>query len=270
MRQQRGRFVHILKELLESRFLIWTLSFYDFRSQYLGSMLGFLWAMIKPLVMAGIYVLIFSSVIPPENGSAGSASQFGLYVFAGMLPWFVIQESVQRGSTVLIDQAHLVRHHNMPLHILPLHIVISATVSGLYAIIVFMAAKLFFVHEINPFFLLIVFALPVQILFCWGLAMLISTANVFIRDISHLTMAMLTIWFFASPIVFAVDNLPWYLTLPWLNPLVSLTAIYRDLLLFQRIPHLADIIFFSLHTLVVLTVGTVFYQKTYREVVDWV
>ncbi|MBU0483610.1 MAG: ABC transporter permease [Proteobacteria bacterium] len=262
--------MNIFKELAANRFLIWTFAAHDFRSQYLGSILGFVWAMIKPLIIAGIYVLIFSSVVPPENSSAGNTSYFGLYVFAGMLPWFVIQESVQRGSTVLLDHAHLIRNHKLPLYILPLHIVISATVSGILAIIVFMGVKIFFVHEVGISFVLIALILPLQILYCWGLTMLISTAHVFLRDISHLTIAMLTIWFFASPIVFTVESLPWFLTMRWVNPLVSLTAIYRDLLLFQRLPAIIDITWFALHTVVVLMIGGIFYQKTCREVVDLV
>ncbi len=262
--------MNLLRELAENRFLIWTFATYDFRSQYLGSTLGFIWAIIKPLVMAGIYVLIFSSVVPPENSSAGATSHFGLYVFAGMLPWFVIQESVQRGSTVLLDYSHLVRHHNLPLYILPLHIVLSACVSGVLAIFVFLVIKLFMIHEFNVNFLLIIFVLPLQILFCCGITLLISTANVFVRDISHLTIAVLTIWFFASPIVFTVEGLPWFLTLHWVNPLVSLTAIYRDVMLFQKIPGLVDIIWFSMHTIFVIIIGSLYYKKSYKEVVDWI
>ncbi len=262
--------MNILRELAENRFLIWTFAIYDFRSQYLGSTLGFIWAIIKPLVMAGIYVLIFASVVPPENSSAGATSHFGLYVFAGMLPWFVIQESVQRGSTVLLDYSHLVRHHNLPLYILPLHIVLSASVSGILAIFVFLALKLFMIHQLDANFILIVFLLPIQILFCFGITLLISTANVFVRDISHLTIAVLTIWFFASPIVFTVEGLPWFLTLPWINPLISLTAIYRDILLFQKIPGLIDITWFSLHTAFMMVLGGWYYRKSYKEVVDWI
>ncbi len=261
--------MNIISDIVRNKFLIWTFSVYDFRCQYLGSTLGFFWSMIKPLVMAGIYVLIFSSVVPPENSSIGE-SPFGLYVFAGMLPWFVIQESVQRSSTVLIDHAHLVRHHTLPLYILPLHIVLSATVSGLSAIVVFMIVKTFFIFKFSFVSLLIVALFPLQILFCWGLTLIISTTNVFIRDVSHLTIAMLTVWFFASPIVFTVEGLPWFLTYPIVNPLVSITSIYRDILLFHGIPALGDILWFCFHTVVVMCIGTVLYQKTHRDIVDWV
>lgn len=252
------------------RYLIWALAVHDFRAQYLDSALGFLWSWIKPLIMAGIYVVIFSSVASPGDSVTGGPGHFGLYVFAGMLPWFVLQESMQRGTTVLIDYAHLVRHHTLPLYILPFHIVLSATGSGIMAILVFLLLKSTISSLPDFHCLLLIAFLPVQILFCSGLSLLVCTTTVFIRDISHLTTAVLTIWFFASPIVFPLESLPWLLKTPWLNPLVSLTQIYRDLLLFHQLPAMETVLFFSGFTVLSLLVGAFFYRKTHREIVDWV
>ncbi len=252
------------------RSLILTLAVHDFRSQYFDSALGFLWSWIKPLIMAGIYVLIFSSVTSPTDPVTGNPVRFGLYVFAGMLPWFTLQESLQRSTTVLIDYAHLIRHHTMPLYILPFHIVLSATGSGAMAIIVFLLLKSVIGGLPDFHSLLLIAVLPLQILFCFGLSLLLSTTTVFIRDISHLTTTLLTIWFFASPIVFPLDSLPWLLKIPWLNPLVSLTQIYRDLLLFHKIPSLNIILLFMGFSILSLMVGSFFYLKTHREIVDWV
>ncbi len=260
----------LVVNIIKYRNLIWTLAVHDFRSQYLDSILGFFWSWIKPLVIAGVYVLIFSSVNPPTDPTTGASVRFGLYVFAGMLPWFILQESLQRGSTVLIDYAHLVRHHTLPLYILPMQIVLSATGSGVMAIIVFVILKSFLSGLPDWHSLLLLVFLPLQILFCSGLSLIVSTTTVFIRDISHMTAAFLTVWFFASPIVFPLEGLPWILQQPWLNPMVSLTQIYRDILLFQRIPDVSIIVCFCGFTLLSLMIGSYFYQKTHREIVDWV
>ncbi len=257
-------------EILNYRNLIWTLAVHDFRSQYMDSVLGFFWSWIKPLIMAGIYVLIFSSVASPSDPTTGISGHFGLYVFAGMLPWFILQESLQRGTTVLIDYAHLVRHHPLPLYILPFHIVLSATGSGIMAIIVFLIIKSVISGLPDFHSVLLVFIIPLQILFYSGLSLLVSTTTVFIRDISHLTTAVLTIWFFASPIVFPLESLPWLLRETWFNPLVSLTQIYRDLLLFHRVPSVDVLCTFVGFTVLSLILGSYFYQKTHREIVDWV
>lgn len=256
--------------ILQYRNLIFTFAVHDFKSQYLDSKLGFIWSWIKPLVTAGIYVMIFSSVNPPSNPKTGESVIFGLYVFAGMLPWFTLQECLQRSSTVLIDYAHLVRHHTIPLYILPLHIVLSATGSGLMAVLVFVALNCFFNGFSGIYSLLLILLVPFQVLFCTGLTLLVSTSTVFIRDISHMTIAFLTIWFFASPIVFPEDGLPWLLQVEWFNPLVTLTKIYRDLLLYQQLPALSTVLIFLTFTFFSLAVGTFFYVRTNKEIVDWV
>ncbi len=256
--------------ILKHKNLIVTFAVHDFKSQYLESRLGFVWSWIKPLVIAGVYVLIFSSVNPSTNPETGESVLFGLYVFAGMLPWFTLQEALQRSTTVLIDYAHLVRHQTIPLYILPLHIVLSATGSGLMAVFVFIVLNGFTSGFPGIHCLLILVLIPFQILFCTGLTLILSTSTVFIRDITHMTVAFLTIWFFASPIVFPVEGLPWILRLEWFNPLVSLTKIYRDLLLFQQLPALSTMLCFLGFTFGSMAVGLFFYLRTHREIVDWV
>lgn len=256
--------------ILNHRNLLFTFAVHDFKSQYMESRLGFIWSWIKPLIIAGVYVLIFSAANPPKNPKTGEAVIFGLYVFAGMLPWFTLQESLQRSTTVLIDYAHLVRHHTIPLYILPLHIVLSATGSGLMASIVFVLLTCI-INGLNNFIPLFIFLLlPFQILFCTGLALIVATSTVFIRDIAHMTAAFLTIWFFGSPIVFPVEALPGFLQVAWFNPLVSLTGIYRDLLLFQQLPDPVTVLCFLGFTLLSITIGIFFYARTHKEIVDWV
>ncbi len=250
--------------------LILTLAVHDFRTQYMDSVLGFFWSWIKPLILAGIYVFIFSSVVSSSDPLTGNPVNFGLYVFAGMLPWFVLQESLQRSTNVLIDYAHLIRHHAMPLYILPLHLVVSATGSGIMAICVYFVVKSILSGLPDYHALLLLVLLPMQILFITGLSLLVSTVTVFIRDIAHLTAAMLTIWFFSSPIVFPLEKLPVFLQSPWFNPLVSMTQIYRDILLFQRIPSVDTLCAFAFFTTLSLLIGFFFYQRTHREIVDWV
>ncbi len=255
---------------MKHRYLILTLAIHDFKSQYMDSVLGFLWSWIKPLVLAGIYVFIFSSVVFSAELKTGKSYHFGLYVFAGMLPWFTLQESLQRSTNVLIDYAHLIRHHTMPIYILPLHLVFSSACSGIMAICVFLVVSSILVGLPGFHALLLFFVLPVQLLFYMGLSLAVSTVTVFIRDITHLIAAFLTIWFFSSPIVFPLEKLPWFLQSPWLNPLVSLTQIYRDLLLFQNIPSVETIAAFSFFTTLSLMVGSFCYLRTHREIVDWV
>lgn len=249
------------------RYLLWALSLHDFRNQYLDSVLGLFWTLIKPLVMIGVYVAVFTSMV---DAGAVKNVNFGLYIFAGMLPWLSLQESLLRGSTVMQDYAHLVRHHAIPLYILPLHLVLSTTVSGLLATLVLILLKIGITGTFSINCLAILAVLPLQILFIYGLTLLVSTVTVFVQDTHHFITVMLTVWFFASPIVFPAVSLPRFLRGLWSNPLVGLTDIYRDILLFDRLPKFDDIAAFGVFAAVVLTAGLLFYARGKSEIVDWI
>ena len=250
------------------RHTLWSLALHDFRSQYLDSFLGFFWAIIKPLVMIGIYVVVFSSVAQPGEGTL-SANQYGFYIFAGMLPWLAIQESLLRGSTVMQDFAHLIRHHPIPLYLLPCQLVLSATVTGILATLAFVLLKTIVGGTPSAFGLLILVILPVQTVFCFGLSLLVSLLTVFLRDTQHFLTAMLTVWFFASPIVFPAEALPGFLQGFWSNPLVGLTEIYRHLLLAGTLPPPGAVIAFSCYAAMSLGLSLLLYARTRKEIIDW-
>lgn len=259
------------KPYTKNRYLLKTLTVHDFRSQYLGSILGFFWSIIKPLALIGIYALVFSSIIAPVSNEQGETINFGLYIFAGMLPWLAIQESLQRGTTVFIDFSHLVKHHDIPISLIPFHIVLSGTVSEFMALIVFLLIKLVITHSATYHCIFILALIPIQILFCYGLTLIASTLNVFLRDISHLTTTILFIWFFTSPIVFPLGNFPIYIQkVMWINPLTSLTEIYRDLLLIGRFPSVSAVFLFFSFSVLFLVVGYSLYHKMHKAIVDWV
>ncbi len=259
------------KPYTKNRCLLKTLTVHDFRSQYLGSILGFFWSIIKPLALIGIYALVFSSVITPVNNEQGEPFNFGLYIYSGMLPWLAIQESLQRGSTVFVDFSHLVKHHSIPISLLPFHIVLSATISEFMAIIVFLLIKLVITHGATYHCIFILALIPIQIVFCYGLTLITATLNVFLRDISHLTTTILFIWFFTSPIVFPLESFPVYIQkVMWINPLTSLTEIYRDLLLIGCFPSVSTVLFFCFFSVLFLVVGYSLYHKMHKVIVDWV
>lgn len=257
--------------MIHYQYLLKTLSVNDFRTQYLGSALGLLWTIIKPLALIAIYATVFSFVVTPDNLQQGKAINFGLFIFAGMLPWLAIQESLQRGVGVFIDLSHLVRHHSIPLSLLPLHIVISATVSELIAIAVFLLIKWIITQNVSLYCILILGLIPIQVAFCYGMSLMVGTLNVFVRDISPLTTTFLFVWFFTSPIVFPLDNFPLQVKrLMWINPLTSLTHLYRDLLLYDRLPSIVPLVLFFCFACLSLMVGDWLYRKTHKVIVDWV
>jgi lipopolysaccharide transport system permease protein len=252
-------------------YLLKILTLSDLKAQHIGSVLGGLWFVVHPLVLIGIYTIVFSTAVTAVSAFDDGPINYGLFIFAGMLPWLGVQNSIQRGATIMVDLAQLIRHHTLPLGLLPLHVVLSVTLSQIIAVLVFLAIKLSLSAKIPLLAPLILLVIPLQIVFCFGLALIVGILNVFLRDISHLTTAGMLVWFFASPIVFPLESFSGFLrNIMWLNPMTGLTQIYRDLLLLGRIPSamaVGSLVFFALG---VVLVGTRLYRRTHHAVVDWI
>lgn len=252
-------------------YLLKILTLSDLRNQHIGSVLGGVWFIIKPLVLIGVYTMVFSAAVTSLSGFQGRSLTYGLFIFAGMLPWLFIQESTHRGATIIVDSAQLIRHHALPLGLLPLHVVLAVTLSQLVGVLVFVAIKWILTSHISPYALLILVIIPVQIVFCFGLALTVAIMNVFLRDISHFTTTALVVWFFASPIVFPMDRFSGIVkNLMWFNPMTGLTEIYRDLLLVGRLPSVAAVGSFSFFAILLALIGLRLYYQTHDAIVDWI
>jgi ABC-type polysaccharide/polyol phosphate export permease len=260
-----------IRQFIANRHFFIALSVHDFKAQYLGSIFGFVWAVIEPLALIGIYTAVFSFVVAPVTDMNGNQVNFGLFLFSGMLPWLAVQVSLQRGATVFVDLAHIVRHHSIPLNQLPLNIVLSATASQIMAVIAFVLIKLISSGAISYHGIFLFFLIPLQVLFCYGMALILATLNVFVRDIAHLTTTVLFVWFFTSPIIFPLSTLSSSMQkIMWLNPLTCLIEIYRDLMLFERLPSLTAVMVFVGFTVFFLLFALLLFKKAEKTIVDWV
>src|SRR5258707_7401669 len=92
-----------LRNLVERRALIANLVVRDFRQRYIGSSMGWIWAVVHPAVLLASYTFVFSIVLKFPTPLGAGAKSFAIYVFTGILPWLLFQETVQRSSTAMVD-----------------------------------------------------------------------------------------------------------------------------------------------------------------------
>lgn len=250
--------------------VILELALYDFRAQYLGSAMGFLWCLIQPVALAGIHALIFSSVIPIEFEDGLSRVNQGLYIFSGMLPWIYLQNVIQRSARVFTDQAGLLKESPIPRFILPLQVTISATVSGFVAIIAFMIVQLIVHQSFSLYWPAIFLILLIQVFLAFALSLIAASSNVFLRDMEHLVGVLMVLWLFITPIFYPAQAFPETLDfLLWLNPLHQLAVIYRNILLAGTLPPLTAITTLIGQCSLALLLGYMIYRRVNQEVTDW-
>ena len=192
--------------------LLRTLVRRDLEARYKGSVLGNLWSLVNPLSQLLIYTYVFSVVLKVKLSLKGLPANenvsFGLWLFAGLLPWIAFSTGLTQSASSVIGQPNLVKKVVFPLTLLPLVPFFSAFIEsalGLIMLIFFVALSSGTLHTTLAFLPLV--WIP-QLLITAGLGYLAAGLTVFLRDIPQTLNVILNIWFYATPIVYPITSIP--------------------------------------------------------------
>lgn len=246
--------------------LLLTLVQRDLEARYKGSVLGNLWPLLNQLSQLLIYTYVFSIVLKVKLSLSGVPANnltFGLWLFAGLLPWTTFITGLLQASTSAIAQPNLVKKVVFPLALLPLVPIFAAFIEsglGMLALIVFTSLFSGTLH--GTIWLLPLVWLP-QLLLTMGLGYLAAGLTVFLRDVPQ-TLAVLTnLWFYVTPIVYPANVIPepWRAWVLWLNPLAAIVQVYRDLILTGQVEHVAEWAIATVVSILVFASGFWVYQR---------
>ncbi len=217
-----------LKTLFRYRVLIQSLVSRELKARYRGSILGFFWSFINPLLLMLTYGLVFTYMLPGFRSV--SVEPYFLFLFCGILPWTWFSSSLLESAGVLIGGGALIKKVLFPAEVLPTVTVLANFVHFLLGLPILLA---FLIYEdrLGPTALLLPIPLFVQMVLTLGLALFISSLTVHFRDIQNLLSHLLNLWFFGSPILYAYTDMTGRMgTLLKFNPMTHLMNAYQGLL----------------------------------------
>jgi ABC-type polysaccharide/polyol phosphate export permease len=241
----------------------------DLRGRYIGSFMGFFWSVIHPFVLLTSYYFVFRVILKVETPPDSGTNNFALFLFCSILPWLFFSDTLQRSSTVIIDNTNLVTKTLFPTEILPLTVLLAGLVNHLIGFAILLGIIFWVLGKVSVFILLIPVYLIILMLFTLGLAWFVSSLNVFIRDTSQVLVVILTFWFWFTPIFYTGNKVP--AKLSWIvrwNPLAHVVTGYRSCLLRMMMPDLRALTFLALASLAVFVAGGLFFRYIKREFVD--
>lgn len=248
---------------------VWDLVRREMRGRYSGSALGLFWTVVSPALTILIFVMVFSRIMAAKLGLGGSIREYVVYLCCGIIAWSAFQEAIQRAVTVFGDHAGLIKRVFFHKEILVVQIIISTTLNLCIAYGLFMIAMIVLKHPPSYPALLLPVVVLLQALFTFGLALLVATANVFLRDLSHGLGPLLHLWFWLTPIVYPASIIP--PSLRWLmrlNPMTHLLNIYRSLLLHAALPGGRQLLCFTCLALLSVAVGVRVYSRLSSDIAD--
>jgi ABC-type polysaccharide/polyol phosphate export permease len=225
--------LHNLARLLRYRGLIQSLVARELKARYRGSVLGFFWSFVNPLLLLLIYSLVFKYFLPP---SAKDLDHYELFLFCGLLPWTWFSSSLLESSGVLISGGNLIKKVLFPAEILPVVTVLANMVHFILGLPILAVFLVYYQRPLNAaelaWFPVVVL---VQLILTLGFALILSALTVHFRDIRDILSNLMTFWFFATPIIYPYQIMSeaWQQRLLQLNPFSHLAITYQEILYFQ-------------------------------------
>jgi lipopolysaccharide transport system permease protein len=249
--------------------LIFSFARRDLSGRYKGSALGIAWAVLTPVVMIAIFTFIFAGIFGARFGAGHSPWDYALYLFCGLLPWTMFQESVQQSSNTIVTHANLVKRVVFPLETLPAAQVFAALGNQLFATVALLIAILAVRQNLQLTALWLPLLLIPQLLFALGAAWLIASLGVFLRDITQGITLLLMAWMYLTPIIYPESIVPerfrWFIGI---NPFTSLVRSYRRVFLDGLAPDWRGLFYFSAVALVVFVFGYWWFARTRKNFAD--
>ena len=258
-----------LQNLINNRSLIYQLVRRDFEQRYVGSVVGWLWGIVHPLVLLGVYTFVFTYAFGMRLPHGEVTDSYPLFLFAGMLPWLLFSETLQRSSSALIDYANLIKKTVFPAEIVPLSIFLSTWISHLLGLALLIAIVGIRNHEISFALLLLPGYFFLLGLLSLGLAWIAAALNVYLRDTAQVLSVILTAWFWLTPIFLFEAQFPKPVSgiLYW-NPLVYVVRGYRECILGNSLPSSMDFLLLAIFSLTAFILGGLFFRYSKRGFAD--
>ena len=256
----------VYADVIRYRELFGSLFRRDLRAKYKGSVLGLAWSLLHPLVLMAVYLLVFSVLWRVAEVGSGD---YWLFLLCGLPAWVFFATAAQAASRSLLENANLIRKVRFPRQLVPLSVVGTNLVSFAVMLAVVVVPSLVTLPEARSTVWL---AFPLGALFACivaGVALAIASLNALYRDVEHLLQALLLPWFFLTPVLYSLDQLPGVgdhpaieFVLRWVNFLTPPIEAMRAVLFYGDAPAVGDTVYTIVAAAVALAVGAFVFSRS--------
>jgi lipopolysaccharide transport system permease protein len=257
--------IYSIRQLVHARDLLRAWTDRIVRSRYQQTILGGLWILVQPLATVAMFSIIFTFFVPVDTGDI----PYPVFSYVAMVPWLLLSNSLNDMTVSLVTNMSLVTKIYFPREILPISSMLARLIDFFVAESLVIVLMLFFrlpILTMNWLFLPVI--LIIQLALITGLGLLLSSANVFYRDIKSLLTLGIQLWFYASPIIYPVSMVPERLRLVYsLNPMSGILESYRAVLINNTTPP-PSLYISALMSIVVLVFGVWLFKRVEFQIAD--
>jgi len=255
----------LLREAWKNRELIWALAVKELRVRYKRSALGFLWALLNPLLMMVILTMVFSTLmrVPVHD--------YPIFLISTLLPWTFFSQSLAYSADSIVSNGELLKKVYVSKVVFPIAAVVSNLINFCLSMIPLLLLLVIFRFPFYWTWLYLLIPLISLILFTLGCSFFFSMVNVFFRDMAHILQVVLQAWFYFCPIIYSLDFVPSrYRILFRLNPLLYPLNGFRLAIYYGLLPTLQSMAASLACGIVALVIGYGLFRRSQDNLVFYV
>lgn len=246
----------LFKELYQYREFLKSNIKKDIRGKYKGSFLGVLWSFINPLLSVLIYAIIFPFIMRSKMDN------YLIYLITGVIPWTFFVLAINNGMMSIIQNGNIIKKVYFPRIILPISAVTSGVVNFLISCGIIMIFILFSGMGFSWNILFLPLIMIVQYILLIGIVLIISSVNLYVRDVEHIFGFFINMLFYATPILYSPSFIPEKFAFIFnLNPMKHIIGAYRDIFYYQTSPNFVSLGIVLLCSLALVFIGYAIFQK---------
>lgn len=255
--------ISILKEIIEYKDLFYHLASRDLKVRYKQTVIGSLWAILRPILTMIIFSFIFGKIAKLQSDGD---FPYELMVFSAIIPWTLFSSIIQESSQSLINNPHLINKVYFPRIIIPSSTVLVNLVDFSLTLLIFIPILLINNIEISYKIFTLLFFTTILILSAIGLGYWLSAINIKYRDFRYIIPFLLQLGLYISPVGFSSNIIPedWKI-IYYLNPIVSIIEGFRWSLLSTEEPIYLPGLFLSVSTSIFLFISGIAYFQNYER-----
>lgn len=246
----------IFKELYNYRELLKTNIKKDVGGRYKHSFLGVIWSFLNPLLQIVVYAFVFQVVLK------SNIEHYAVYLCCGLIPWQYFALVVNRGNAVIVDNGGVIKKVYFPREILPISLVTSECVNFLISTIIIIGFVIFSGIGLSYSILWYFPVLLVQYILSVGVAFIVSSVTVYLRDLQHILGIIMQLLFYGTPIVYSMSSVPdvfkWIVKI---NPMSYILEAYRNIFYLKIRPSLKELSIPLIMGIILVIVGYMVFKK---------
>lgn len=260
--------MNALQSIYKYRKILKTTLFKDVHERYAGSVLGAVWSFLTPLILLSAYTLVYIFIFRVKVEGLTSL-EYVLFVFAGLVPYLSLSDSLANGVPSVLTNIHLVRNLVMPLEMIPVKAVLMSQIPALTGFVLITFSYLV-LGKLTILFFSFILLWILHLMFCIGVCWILSPLHVYFKDIQHIIPFTVLVLMMLSPISYSISRIPENFR-PYfeLNPLYHIVICFQQVMVFNEVPPMRNLIVFIVMSFALFCFGYKFISKMKMVLSDY-